>query len=232
MKKKHIVAGQGQIGAAIKKILGAEGIDTDVSKNDCNQNAYEILHICFPYSALFLKQVRSYQKQFSPKITIIHSTVPVGTSSKLSAVHSPIRGVHPFLEKGIRTFVKFFGGPQAKTASKYFTQKGISVICHTSARTTEALKLWDTTVYGWNIILEKIVHDFCKKNKVDFDLVYTKSNSTYNEGYEKLGYPQYKKYILKHVDGGIGGHCVISNLDLLDNKIAKIIKQLNKAHLW
>jgi hypothetical protein len=68
------------------------------------------------------------------------------------------------------------------------------------------------------------------KNKVNFDLVYTDSCKTYNEGYEKLGHPEYKKYILKHMKGKIGGHCVLNNLKFLDSPIARIIQSRNKNY--
>ena len=58
-------------------------------------------------------------------------------------------------------------------------------------------------------------------------MVYTHANQSYNDGYNELGHPQYKKYILKHMEGKIGGHCVISNLDLLDSDVSDIIKKYN-----
>jgi hypothetical protein len=228
MKTKHIVAGLGEIGSAIQNVLHADGIDIDKAKNSFKPGPYEVLHICFPYSRHFAAHVKQYQKHFSPSVTVIHSTVPLGTSQKLGAVHSPVRGVHPHLEAGVQTFVKFFGGRDAKKAARYFSQKGIPVFCHPSARTTEAMKLWDTTVYGWNILLEKAIHEFCRKNKVDFDVVYTKSNETYNEGYEKLGKPQFKKYVLKHFPGPVGGHCVIPNLELFTSDVGTILKEYNR----
>ena len=61
----------------------------------------------------------------------------------------------------------------------------------------------------------------------DFDLIYTHANESYNKGYEKLGHPEYKKYILKHVDGKIGGHCVLQNCPFLDSWISSLIQEEN-----
>jgi hypothetical protein len=224
---KHLVIGLGQIGTAIRDILDADCVDLSKDKSNFEERNYEVLHICFSYGNEFVSTVQEYQLRFSPKITIIHSTVPVGTSEKLFAVHSPCRGIHPNLKEGILTFVKYFGGEKAEEAACYFNDCGIRTHTHPASRNTEAMKLWDTTIYGWNIILEKMIFAYCKENNLDFDLVYTKANESYNEGYEKLGHAEYKKYILKHIDGKIGGHCVMNNLDLLESEISTIVKSYN-----
>lgn len=225
---KHLVLGLGQIGSAIRDILDADCIDLWADKSSFEERNYEALHICFSYEESFNEIVQKYQSRFSPIITIIHSTVPIGTSERLSAVHSPCRGIHPNLKAGIMTFVKYFGGEKAEEAALHFHNCGIKTHTCALARDTEAMKLWDTTIYGWNIILEKMIFTYCKENNLDFDLIYTKANESYNDGYEKLGHPEYKKYILRHIDGKIGGHCVIDNLELLDSEVASIIKKFNE----
>ncbi len=216
---RHLVIGLGQIGSAIRDILDADCIDSSEDKSNFEERKYEVLHICFYYEAGFNEVVQKYQSRFSPTIAIIHSTVPVGTSKKLFAVHSPCRSIHPNLREGIMTFVKYFVEEKAEEAARYFNDCGIKTHTHPSSRNTEALKLWDTTIYGRNIILDQTIFTYCKVNSLDFDLVYTKANESYNDGYKNLGHPEYKKYILKHVDGKIGGHCVIDNLKPLDSKL-------------
>ena len=228
MQQEHLVIGLGQIGSAIKTILSADGLDSR-EPDQPPQSTYPVLHICFPYSASFADEVGRYRTQFSPELVIIHSTVPVGTSAQLGAEHSPCRGKHPDLEEGIRVFAKFFGGKGAERAAKYFSNEGITTKTTPSSESTEAMKLWDTTIYGWNILLEKAIHSFCIKHTLDFDIVYTEANRSYNEGYEKLGHPEYAKYILRHVEGKIGGHCVIPNLEMLDSEIAQIIQKFNAS---
>ncbi len=161
-------------------------------------------------------------------LIIIHSTIPVGTSKKLNAVHSPCRGKHPDLYESILTFVKYFGGERSKEAAEIFKKCGVKVATTDNSDNTEALKLWDTTIYAWNVILEKEVYRFCELNKLDFGLIWEDANKTYNDGYEKMNLPQYKKYILKHQEGKIGGHCLIPNCKLLDSKIAKQILKENE----
>jgi UDP-N-acetyl-D-mannosaminuronate dehydrogenase len=134
-------------------------------------------------------------------------------------VHSPIRGVHPHLAKGIKTFVKYFGGKKAKEAAKVFERLGVKTKVFKDARTTEAIKLWDTSQYGRLIMLEKEIHQWCKENKIDFDAVYTQANKDYNTGYVALGRPEVVRPYLKHMPGPIGGHCVTPNSKLLGIKL-------------
>ncbi len=224
----NLVIGLGQIGSAIQTILGCEGYDP---KNDTPlpDKQYDCIHICFPYSDKFLEHVNAYIKSTQAKLIIIHSTVPVGTSRELKAVHSPCRGIHPNLVEGIRTFVKFFGGERASVGAEIFEAQGVKTFTTDKQEETEALKLWDTTIYGWNIILEKEIRKYCIENDLDFDVVYTLANHTYNTGYESLGHPEYKKYILRHYEGKIGGHCVIQNLPLLKGFVADTINEYNST---
>jgi hypothetical protein len=226
---KHLVAGGGEIGSAIAAVLQAHIVDKDPQKNTWSEWQYDYLHICFPYFNGFEKEVAEYQKEFEPKLTIIHSTVPIGTSLKCGAVHSPCRGKHPNLYAGIKTFTKYFGGKKSKEAAELFSSKGVPVESGFTSNDTEAMKLWDTTMYGWNILLEKEVYKYCKDNGLNFDLIYTKANESYNKGYEQLGYPEFKKYILNHVEGKVGGHCVINNLPLLGGFISDTLKKYNDS---
>lgn len=235
---KHIVVGCGQVGTAIRRVLGCGGYDLceggtftmsftqptmELSTKVNVIPRSDILHICFGYSDTFEESVRYYQELTGAKIKVIHSTVPIGTSAKLNAVHSPVRGKHPDLEDGVRTFTKFFGGLQAEQAAQIFREKGVSCVTTPKSETTEALKLFDTEQYRINILAEKAIYDFCKENGLDYDIVYTKANQTYNEGYSKLGMPQFSKYVLEHMEGEIGGHCVIPNAKLLS--LVKLINE-------
>jgi len=221
-----LVCGLGQVGIAITSILECDGIDKNQIAPAKN---YKYLHICFPYNSEFIKQVRYYQFLYSPDYIVCHSTVPVGTCKKLNMVHSPVRGKHPDLEKSIRTFVKYFGGDDAYACAQAFQEKGVKVKCLKYSQDSEAGKLFDTLIYGVNILIEKEIHEFCKNNSLNFDMVYTNFCETYNEGYEEMGLPQFKKYILKHVDGPIGGHCLLSNAELLDTPFAKLLCKSSKG---
>jgi hypothetical protein len=231
LTKSNIVIGLGEIGQAIQSIFECYGIDKD-TKYEAKH--YDVMHVCIPFvDGSFFEIIENYKKQFTPDIVIIHSTVPVGTNKKLGSVASPCRGVHPHLKESILTFVKYFGGKQASEAAEIFIDKGIKVEITDDSDTIEAMKLWCTTQYGLNIILEKVIHRYCLEKGLDFNIIYTDCNKTYNEGYDKLGFPQYKKYVLQHREEPLKGHCILENCSLLkesgfDNKIIDLILSAGK----
>ncbi len=212
----HLIYGYGEVGQALHKVLG-KAVYIDKKKQTWGGEDVDVSHVCIPYSNEF-EQIIDFLKGGS-KLIIVHSTVPVGTCDKLGVIHSPIRGVHPKLERGIRTFVKYFGGKNAKKAARIFSDLGIKTRVFKEAKTTEALKLWDTTQYGRLIMLEKEIHTWCVKNDIDFNAIYREANKDYNEGYIKLGRPEVVRPWLKHMEGPIGGHCVVPNSKLLKVKL-------------
>lgn len=214
---KSLVIGAGEVGMALLKIL-RKNYTVDVY--DTNgaytiKDSYDILHICFPYSENFVPQVLKYQEKFLPKFTVIHSTVPLGTSAKCGAIHSPIRGLHPNLESGIRTFVKFLGGHDASGVADYFRRAGLKVFLFDKSETTEAMKLLDTEYYRVNIEFAHRVKRYCDSNGLNFHEVYTLANQTYNEGYTALGHPEFVRPVLQPIMGPISGHCVMPNKELI-----------------
>lgn len=232
---KHLVIGLGEVGKALLEILreklDAQGIDQELPPEVEPFSDYQFLHICFPYSKDFIKFVNFYKGVWLDKggLVIIHSTVPEGTTEQIEdAVHSPIRGKHPHLVASIKRFVKFVGGPRYTEAMAVFDRLGIKSTGTLNPRNTEALKLWDTLQYGLNILIEKEIFKYCEEHGLDFDLIYSVANGTYNEGYRKLNLPEFKKYILKHIPGPIGGHCVIENARMLDHDLARDLIAANR----
>lgn len=228
MQKIHCVAGVGEVGGAVLKVLKQKYKAFGLNKDDSKTRPYDVLHICFPYSRDFIKKIKEFNSD--KKLIIIHSTVPIGISRKLNAVHSPIRGIHPNLYGGIKTFVKYFGGARANEAARYFRRLGVKCVGVKDSETTEALKLWDTTQYGWMIILNKEIKKWCDKHKVDFNTIYSYANQTYNKGYVKLNKKEVVRPFLKYMEGKIGGHCVMPNADLLKSSISRVIQKFNKEY--
>ncbi len=217
----HLIVGYGEVGQGLDKVLGGNSLVVDPDKGFMGVNPKgeepNVVHICIPPIEDFDEVVNRYKKP--GVLIIVHSSVAVGTCDRLGVVHSPIRGVHPNMAEGIQTFVKYFGGKDAEKAANIFSELGLIVKVFPEARTTEALKLWDTTQYGFLIMLEKYVHKWCEDNAIDFDAIYTEANRDYNEGYRALGRPEVVRPYLKHYPGKIGGHCVVPNGKLLDNDV-------------
>lgn len=218
----HLIIGYGEVGKALHKIF-PEADAMDIVPVTLLPGKIDVMHICFPWSTSFFLDVSGYKDRYKPNMVIIHSSVPIGTSGSLDAVYSPIRGVHPNLEAGIRTFVKFFGGIKAYEAAKLFDEKGVKTAVIRDSRSLEAAKLWDTTQYGVMILLEKEIYKFCRENGVDFELVYGDFGVTYANGYRALGMDHVIRPVLMHKPGPIGGHCVIENALLLDSESARRI---------
>lgn len=218
---KQLVIGAGEVGQAIAEVLGCDLRDLEGVPYPA-----DVLHIAFPWSRAFEHHVRVYQRQYDPSLVVIHSTVPVGTSRALGAVHSPVTGKHPHLAESIRTFVKFFGGEGAPEAASLFAAKGVTTECYPDPETTEAGKLWATLQYGWLIALQKEAYRFCEETGADPDIAYRRFNEVYSLGYEALGEP-YRLPIMRNVPGPLGGHCVIPNTHLTPTFIADVLRSLD-----
>lgn len=229
-KVNHLVIGKGEIGQALYEVLEEKFPTGWVELNDRNVpfEQVDVIHICYPYTDSFIETSKKYIEEFKPKLIIIHATVKLGTSYQLDAVYSPVRGTHPNLKKSIKTFVKFFGGERAEEAAKIFEELGIKTHVYKYSDDVEAGKILDTAQYGWMIILNKLIFDWCKTNNINFELAYTLFNETYNEGYQKLGKLEVMRPYLQHMYGPIGGHCVIPNLKFLDSVISELINKVNE----
>ncbi|HNW96452.1 MAG TPA: hypothetical protein PLQ44_00120 [Candidatus Paceibacterota bacterium] len=232
--QKHLIIGAGEIGKALQRVLKPHGIVDirDVKSSEEEDRYYDVLHICYPAIKKFVQVTKKYIKQYKPQLVIIHSTVAVGTTRKIApfAVHSPVRGVHPHLEEGIGTFVKYFGGEKSKEAAKIFSVLGILVQVFPEPETCELLKILDTTYYGWNIVFAKEAERICQKLNLKFEDVYVDPNISYNEGYRKLGKPNVVRPVLVPMAGKIGGHCVIPNCKLFPTWLTRIIKRRNEQY--
>ena len=238
--KVGVLGGLGEVGSAIAKCYEhplIKDLKTDEFENDM-----EIMHICIPYKnkKQFYDIVIPVIKKYRPYMSVIHSTVGIGTTENLygmgyPVVHSPMRGVHPDLYGGLMNFVKYIGYEDETIAikvSEHFEELGINTHLVSGSKNTEAGKLWSTTQYFANIIIEKHLYRFCKVHDLDFNVVYTEFNRSYNHGYEKLQDNRFRKYILKHMEGGVGGHCCAENATILmeefDDTIASFMLKQNE----
>lgn len=212
--KKHLVCGKGEVGTAIVKVFNADYVD--ITGSNAEQSHYDYLHICIPYTDTFIDDVKSYQKQFSPLFTIIHSSVPVGTSRKCDALHSAIRGLHPNLYECIMTFPKFIGGENASQVADIFRRAGLKVILLDKQESSELGKLLDTEYYRTCVEFTLKADSLCQKHNVSFHEVYTLFNMTYNDGYKELGHPEYVRPVLQAIRQPIGGHCLVPNSKLIE----------------
>ena len=236
----QLVIGLGEVGSSILNVLNehyedVKGHDQTYTQLDllgCHQSAFDFFHICFPYSDNFVEEVKGYCKDFlkTNGLIIIHSTVPIGTCEKLDAVSSPIRGIHPNLEKGIKTFVKYFGGKRAYEASKIFEACNIQTKVYDSSRDVEAGKIVDTAYFGWIVAFNKEIYKMCQEKGLNFEIVWSEFTKTYNDGYRALDKDKFARPYFEHISGPIGGHCVMNNLKFLDNYVSFVLEKINERH--
>lgn len=226
-----LIIGMGEIGSALSlALVPYYDVYTINSKNTTYNDLdnIDVMHIAFPYTDEFENEVSRYQDLYNPRYTVIHSTVPVGISRKLNALHSPVRGKHPDLYESMIVFEKMLGGEDSDEIADYFRHVGMKVLVFRKQESTELAKLIDTLYYGVCIEYAKDVEKLCKEFDVPFSEVYVLANKTYNEGYQKMGYNEYTRPVLQPLQKKIGGHCVLQNTYLLKSKFAKFIRDLNK----
>lgn len=214
------ILGFGEVGQAIAKFYKSPLIK-DLDRDD-DLTDLDVLHVCIPYSNNFIKIVNNWQEKSNARMVIINSTVLPGTTKKIkNAVHSPVRGVHPNLYEGIKTFTKYVGADDKELGSnvvRHLRKIGINAELMGDSKTTEIFKILDTTYYGLCIAWHNEMEKICCKLNVNFDL-WGKYNIDYNCGYAELDKDNVIRPTLftsKH----IGGHCVIPNAKIL-NKIFK-----------
>jgi len=245
--KKDIVIGLGEIGMPIYKILSkaypVEGLDKNKKllnqkKNDSLKfHDIDFIHFCIPYNKMFEKTICAYDENFSPNAIVIHSTVKPNTSyniqKKLSTpiIYSPIRGVHKRMSSDLKRYSKFFAidnsHPNSKKISnqyqKKFAKLGIKTKKISTPLTLELSKIVvDTSYYGWLINYAQISKIIADKFHVDYDEMWTFSDEIH----------KFLNNRPKMFPGFIGGHCVIPNLNLIDdlslNQISKINQYFEK----
>ena len=221
---KAILIGYGEVGKGLYEVLSKHH-EVFIHDPALERLAYDdaigsdFLLISIPYNDKFLEIVLGYQVYYKTNVTVIFSTVPVGTCEKLRAIHSPIEGRHDNMTTCIKEHIRWIGGNIAEDmelAKEFFEQAVLAVMQAPDSRITEFLKLQSLAIYGINI---KWAED-CKRvtDNLGFDYnLLKKYNQDYNNLVEANGHPEHRRYILDPPVGRIGGHCVLAGMNLLQN---------------
>jgi len=226
---KAVLIGCGEIGRAVKEVFEVNNEIEVCEINRKPKGEFEIMLVAIPYSDDFIKIVTDYQEEYKVKGTIIFSTVPIGTTAQIpGAVHSPVEGKHPNLASSIRKMPRWVGGCN-ETARDFIFTTFDSMVALKSSDWTEFLKLRSTSKYGVNIQFARYEKSVCDALAMEFDLV-KDFDKDYNELYDAMGMPQFKRYILDAPEGAIGGHCVVPNAKLLDAQYpSELLKEIYKG---
>ncbi len=211
---KVVVVGLGEVGKPLFELLSGcyDTVGVDISPMDKIEQV-DILHICYPYEIKdFIGETARYIDYFKPALTVINSTVGVGTTRAIAertgtaVVNSPIRGKHVRMLSEIQMYTKFIGAsdPAAgEKAAKHFEGAGMKTKVLTSPEATELAKLTETTYFGVMIAWAQQVERFCDSSGAKYEEVV----SFYDE---IKFFPQ-----VKYFPGVIGGHCVMPNIEIL-----------------
>jgi UDP-N-acetyl-D-mannosaminuronate dehydrogenase len=213
-KSKVIVVGLGEVGKPLFELISEyhEVIGVDIAPVGPVENV-DVLHVCYPFQIRdFLGETARYIDKFQPALTVIESTVPIGTTRAVAdrtgrpVVNSPVRGKHARMLEEMRMYTKFIGAIDTASgnhAARHFESMGLKTKVLPSPETTELAKLSETTYFGLLIAWAQEVERYCDLTGANYDDVV----SFYDEIHF---FPR-----VKFFSGVIGGHCVMPNIELL-----------------
>jgi len=227
-----VVLGLGEVGRPLLQLLSArhQAIGVDVSPPADPIGRVDVMHVCYPFELKdFIGETARYIERFRPALTIVNSTVAVGTTRAIAertgvaVVHSPVRGKHARMLAELSKYVKFVGAIEplaGKEAAEHFESVGLRTRVVASPETTELAKLTETTYFGLMIAWAQEVERYCDRFGPDYEEVAS--------FYEEIGFLPPVKYF----PGVIGGHCVMPNIEILRRVVpSEILEAIRASNL-
>jgi UDP-N-acetyl-D-mannosaminuronate dehydrogenase len=213
--KKVVVVGLGEVGKPLFELVSEhhDAVGADVSPLGERIKQPDILHICYPFEIKdFVGETVRYIRLFEPALTIINSTVGVGTTRAIgeragaAVVNSPVRGKHARMLEELRLYTKFVGAadPAAgESAAQHFQSVGLRTKILSSPEASELAKLTETTYFGLMIAWAQELERYCDQTGADYN--------------EVISFFEEIKFFppVKYFPGVIGGHCVMPNIKIL-----------------
>ena len=243
--KKDVVVGMGEIGKPILKLLSKQNITVgfDLNPDLMDQRKFKryknlqtsFLHITIPVTGKFINNVLKLDKKFQPECIVIHSTIKPGTTKKIQGklsipvIYSATRGVHKRMMHDLKRYTKFFvistNAPRSKWASSRFVKLmkgcGIKTKKMSKPETLELAKIiCDTSYLGWLVNYAQLSNKIAIEYGINYDEMWSFSDEIHKLlGNRPKMYPGY-----------IGGHCVIPNLNLINNETLNLINKMNNSY--
>jgi len=230
-KNKIVVVGLGEVGKPLYELISKyhNVLGVDITPPSTPPSSVDVLHICYPFQIRdFVGECARYIEMFKPSLTVINSTVAVGTTRKVaqrsgtSVTYSPVRGKHTRMLEELVKYRKFIGSLDAASgalAAKHFESLGMKTKTLSSPEAAELAKLTETTYFGLMIAWAQEVERYADQTGAKYDEIVS--------FYEEIGFFPPVKY----TPGVIGGHCVMPNIELLrsmdDSLILNAIKSSN-----
>ncbi len=228
-----VVLGLGEVGQPLLQLASRHypAVGVDVSPRAGRVNDVDVMHVCYPFQVPdFVGVTARYIERFNPTLTIINSTVGVGTTravaerSGAAVVHSPVRGKHTRMLEDLLRYRKFVGAiePAAgKQAAEHFESIGIHTSIMSAPEATELAKLTETTYFGLLIAWAQELERYCDRLGQNYEEIAS--------FYEEVPFFPPVRYF----PGVIGGHCVLPNIEILSrvshSDILKAIQSSNRT---
>ena len=218
-----VVVGLGEVGRPLLELASArhKAVGLDVAPPTERVDRADVLHVCYPFEIKdFVGETARYIERFAPSVTIVNSTVEVGTTRAIAertgaaVVHSPVRGKHVRMRDELLIYTKFVGAidpTSGKHAAEHFESMGIRTRVLSSPEATELAKLTETTYFGLLVAWAQEVERYCDQLGQDYDEIVS--------FYEEIRFLPSVKYF----PGVIGGHCVMPNIEILKKGIDSVI---------
>lgn len=229
---KVMVIGLGEIGKPLFEVISRHynTVGVDIAPPVEPPGDIEIMHVCYPFRVTdFIGETARYIQRFNPRLTIIHSTVTVGTTRAVAertgatVVNSPVRGKHTRMAADLLHYDKLVGGvdtASGERAARHFESVGMKTRILSSPEATELAKLTETTYFGLIIAWAQEVERYCDQLGLNYDEIVSI--------YEEIPFFPPVKYF----PGVIGGHCVMPNIEILSKMVhSDILKAIESSNM-
>ncbi len=237
MKKGNcvVVAGLGEVGRPLFEVLSEHYnvVGVDIQPPTDPLGKVDVLHVCYPFEIRdFVGETARYIDLFKPKVTVINSTVAVGTTRTIARqtgaalANSPVRGKHVRMREELRAYTKFIGAmdpASGKFAAEHFEGAELKTRVLSAPEATELAKLTETTYFGLMIAWAQEVERYCDQAGQPYEEIAA--------FYDEISFFPKTKYF----PGVIGGHCVMPNIEILrrfdDSSLLRAIQTSNSAKI-
>ena len=208
-----LVVGLGEIGGPLLEILREAHHAAGRDIEDRPFDGVQVLHLCFPFTSDFVSSAVRYVSLYEPGVVVVNSTVVPGTTraiqekTSVPAVYSPVRGKHARMTDELRHYRKFVAGASGQAVvvvEDHFAAAGISTQRMSSPEALELAKLLETTYFGVLVAWAQEMDRFAEAVGADY--------------WETIDFFEEIEYFppVGFQPGYIGGHCVMPNLELLE----------------
>lgn len=233
--KSVVVAGLGEVGRPLLELLSTHyrTVGVDIKPPAEPVGEVDVLHVCYPFEIKdFIGETAHYIDKYKPRLTVINSTVAVGTTRAVAdrtgaaVANSPVRGKHVRMLQEMRSYTKFVAAidpADAAYAAEHFKAAGLKTKVLAAPEATELAKLTETTYFGLMIAWAQEIERYCDRTGQSYDEIVSI--------YDEIPFFPTTKYF----PGVIGGHCVMPNIKILrrfdDSAILRAIETSNQAKL-